>query len=306
MSIFSNGVYQDNLSASVTRDINYLPLEIPKPFLESSPEGAQNGAITRAAGGTHFIDYKDKYYTYNRDGIGGKKYVIAAGLLNSLFKTYGYCVDPGTRSGISLTGDEIENLRTLALHHNDSSLVATINSLANGKVPSPRMMNDGIMHETTLNEKNRFDHLSGDTKINILLILKTILNIGLYLGGWKGNGEPYITSLRPNYDIIRVELEINPLIQSLYINPNYPLVKNYPVMGYYKSNPSSPYLSKPSVVDSSLNIDRCLNTISLGMSENYQQMASYLISTAYYYITTVCNTPLPMVEPLIVSLTEEI
>jgi hypothetical protein len=100
-----------------------------------------------------------------------------------------------------------------------------------------------------------------------------------------------------------MELKIMPLIQSLYINPTYPLVKNFPIMGYYHSSPSSSYTSKPSVVDGSLNIDKCLNGISLGMTENYKYMASQLISTAYYYITVVCNSPLPMIEPLIVSLT---
>jgi hypothetical protein len=201
--------------------------------------------------------------------------------------------------------NEIETLKELALNHNDNILLGTIKSLANGKAPSPRMLNDGIMHETTLNEKNRFDHLNNDVKVNILSILRTILHIGLYLGGWKGNDEPYITSLRKNYDIIRAELKINPLIQSLHTNSHYPLVKNFPIMGYYRGGPLSSYTSKPSVINSSLNVDKCLNSISLGMSENYHQMSSYLISTSYYYITTVCNTPLPMLEPLIVSLTQE-
>jgi len=251
---------------------------------------------------THFIDYKNGYYFYDKDG---KIYAIATGMLNSLFKTHGYCVDPGTRSGMALNIDEIENLKTLAGRNNDIILSETIKMLANGKAPSPRMLNDAIMHEITLNEKNRFEHFTTDIKTNILAILRIILNIGLYLGGWKGDEEPYITSLREQYDIIRMELRINPLIQSLYTNPYYPSVKNFPVMGYYRGGPTSSYTSKPSVIDISLNIDKCLNNITSGISENYQQMASYLIFTAYYYITTICNTPLPMIEPLIISLTIE-
>lgn len=254
---------------------------------------------------SQFTDYtvsdtKVSYYSYNRDG---KDYIIAAGMLNSLFKTHGYCVDPGTRSGIALDTKSVQKLKEIAEHNNDHILLGTIKTLSNGKAPSPRMLNDGIMHETTLNEKRRYEHLSADNKTQILSILKIILNIGLYLGGWKGLEEPYITSLRTIYDTVRVELKTMPLIQSLYTHPHYTLVKNFPIMGYYHGGASSSYESKPSVIDGSLNIDKCLNTISSGMSENHKQMASHLISTAYYYITTVCHTPLPMIEPLIISLT---
>ena len=251
---------------------------------------------------TNYIisDERGEYYTYNRDG---KQYTIAAGMLNSLFKTHGYCVDPGTRSGIALDPLAIQGLKELAEANKDNVLIGTIKTLSKGKAPSPRMLNDGIMHETTLNEKHRYDHLNSDNKAQILVILRIILNIGLYLGGWKGDEEPYITSLRTVHDTVRMELKIMPLIQSLYTNQNYPLVKNFPIMGYYHGSSSSSYTSKPSVVNGSLNVDKCLNGISLGMAENYKQTASQLISTAYYYITTVCNSPLPMIEPLIVSLT---
>lgn len=254
---------------------------------------------------SQFTDYivsdtKGNYYTYNRDG---KDYIIATGMLNSLFKTHGYCVDPGTRSGIALDTKSIQRLKEIAENNNDYTLIGTIKTLSNGKAPSPRMLNDGIMHETTLNEKYRYEHLNSDNKTQILSILKIILNVGLYLGGWKGFDEPYITSLRTVYDTVRVELKTMPLIQSLYTHPQYTLVKNFPIMGYFSGGPLSSYASKPSVVDTSLNIDKCLNTVSSGLSDNYKQMASYLISTAYYYITTVCHTPLPMIEPLILSLT---
>jgi hypothetical protein len=246
---------------------------------------------------SQFVDYRGKHYVYHHDN---KEYIIAPGMLNSLFKTHGYYADPATRSGDSLTKESIENLKKLAIVNNDYSLLGTINSLEHSKAPSPRMRHDEIMTETTLNEKNRFDNLTGDNRIHVLAILKIILSIGLYLGGWKGDEEPYITSLRNISDPIRVELKITPLIESLYVNPNYPLVKNFPIIRYYKG---VTHILKPSVIDNSLNVDRCLDGISFGLSENSHQMASYLISTSYYYTTVVCNNPIPMIEPLIASLT---
>lgn len=237
-------------------------------------------------------------YIYNRDG---KNYSIASGMLDSLFKTHGYCVDPGSKTGLALSPESIEELKIIVSKNNDMNLLNTIISVSKGKAPSPRMVNDTIMYETTLNEKNRFDHFNCDNRTQTLSILRIILNIGLYLAGWKGGEEPYIITPRPVYDVVRVELKVLPMIQSLYINSHYPLVKNFPIMGYYRGS-----MLKPSVIDISLNIDQCLNRISLGMNQDYNQgyslVASYLISTCYYYITTVCNTPLPMLEPLIRSL----
>ena len=270
-------------------------------------------------------DALGQLYTYNREN---KDYVIASGMLNSLFKTHGYCVDPGARNPVSLTSDSIEKLKALATEYDDQILLGTINLVSKAKAPSPRMVNDTLMHETTLNEKKRFDHLTTSNRSQILILLKTILNIGMYLAGWKGNDEPYITVPRDIYDTVRVELKVFPLIQSLYINPNYLLVKNFPIMGYFQQTSISIHeggLVKPFIVDTKLNVDHCLNQISLGVrseicggyelssylvvSQNQQinntslrQLASYLISTSYYYITSVCASPLPMVEPLIHNL----
>lgn len=259
------------------------------------------------------IEYKDdssgRQYTYSR---GNKNYIIASGMLKSLFKTHGYCVDPGARSPVSLSPESIEKLKMLATQYDDQVLLATINVVSKAKAPSPRMVNDTLMHETTLNEKRRFDHLTTSNRSETLVLLKTILNIGMYLAGWKGNDEPYITVPRDVYDTVRVELKVFPLIQSLYINPNYLLVKNFPIIGYFQTtNVSGPEggLVKPFVVDTRSTVDHCLNQISLGVSQNQQinvtsvrQLASYLILTSYYYITSVCDTPLPMVEPLIHNL----
>lgn len=254
---------------------------------------------------SQFIDRdNNNQYIYQRDG---NQYIIASGMLNSLFKSHGFCADPGSRSAIPLPSESIEKLKLLA--KNDHNLMITINSLSGNKAPSPKMKNDFIMTETTLIEKHRYYNLSTNNKKHILDVLKIILNIGLYLGGWQGGTEPYITSQRCLYDTVRVELKIMPLIQSLYTNQYYPLIKDFPIMAYYHSGSSGAYLSKASVVDTVLTIDYCLNKVLSGLifspNENCQQMSSYLISTAYYYITTVCNVPLPMLEYLIVSLTQE-
>lgn len=243
-----------------------------------------------------FIQRKGDNYIYNQNG---KEYVMASGLLSSYFKTYGYCIDPSNKSGQSLSEQAISDLITLAKSGRDYSLLKNIKTYSNGKAPSPRMANDSIMYETTLNEKHRFSNLDIDNKSDILSILRTILNIGFYLGGWKGNEEPYITSLRDINDMIRVELKIIPSIESLYKNNNYPLIKNFPIMNYYKSSSGL----KPSVLNNSLDLDQCLNTISSGLLEtaSLKQMATNLISTAYYYITAIGNTPLTLVDPLIQS-----
>lgn len=243
-----------------------------------------------------FTDYVGDQYVFIRDG---KEYNITSSMLNSLFRAYGYCVDPAVKYGTSLSPQSLEQLRVLALNNNDHGLLSTIRSLASSK--APRMISNGIAHETIVNEKHRYDHLSSENKLHILEILRVILEVGLHLAGWNGGTEPYITSMRPGYDVIRMELKVNPLIQSLYGNPHYPLVKNFSIMKYHRGDSMS---LRPSIVDKSLNVDRCLTNISMGLIDNRETMASYLVSTAYYYITTVCNTPLPMVEPLIFSLTQ--
>ena len=114
------------------------------------------------------------------------------------------------------------------------------------------------------------------------------------MAGWKGSEEPFISKPRINYDIIRAELKILPLIQHLQNNSKYPLIKNFQIIGYYNGNSLKAY-----VVEETLNIDQCLNKISIGMNKEYPQLAIYLISTSYYYMTTICNNRIPMIEPLI-------
>lgn len=250
---------------------------------------------------SQFTGYSDNEYIYLRDG---NEYRIHSSLLSSLFKNYGYCVDPGAHNNIALSTDEINKLQKIALANNDYVIVNIIKTQGGRKAPSPRMANEGIMHETTFNEKHRYEHLNSENKRCILNLLRVILNIGLYLGGWKGTEEPYITNLKFS-DNVRTELKIIPLLNTLHNDAHYPLVKNFPIMGYYKVSREVTFTSiKPSIVNESLNIEQCLNSLSLGVNRDNHLMASYLISTTYYYITTVCNTSLPMLEPLIISLTQ--
>lgn len=232
-------------------------------------------------------------YIYDREG---RQYSITGGMLSSLFKTHGYCVDPTLRTGAPLTPENIASLQDLATQNGDAILVEIIATLSTNKAPSPRMANDNMMNETTLHEKYRFDHLREAERVRIQSLLRTILEIGLYLTGWKGQDEPYLSAVRSISDIVRIELKIFPLIESLYTDPHYPLVKNFPIVGYYRGT-----MLKPNVIETSLNIDQCLNRISLGVSSDYSTTGIYLISTAYYYITTICRTPLPMIDPLIRS-----
>ena len=256
----------------------------------------QNKSHVRSTDDQEYIGSRTQYM-YTR---GGKDYFIASGMLNSLFKTYGYCVDPGARGSVPLTPESIEALKALARKCGDYDLLLTIDQLSRAKAPSPRMVNDSLMHEITLNEKRRFNNLHPYDRRQTLLLLRTILDIGMYLAGWKGSEEPYITNIREVYDTVRVELKIFPLIQYVYSSPNYIFVKSFPIMGYFKQSTSV----KPFLLDPRLNLDQCLNQISMGVNQeinntSLQQLSLYLISTAYYYITSVCNTPLPMVEPLI-------
>jgi len=243
-----------------------------------------------------FVGCDGSYYKYNRDG---KEYTISSGLLTSLFKTYGYCLDPGSLNGVCLNIRNIEHLKSLAAENNDSILVKTLNEISDKRAPSYEISDDSMMGETLFNEKNRFDRLAIDIKHRTLSNLKTILNIGLYLCGWRGSDEPYITSPRLVHDAIRVELKVFPLIQSLYVDTNYPFVKNFPIIGYYRGDSDR---LKPSIIDRSLNIDICLSRIASGINDDHSQLGSYLISTAYYYLTMISNTPVPMLEPLIIAM----
>lgn len=240
------------------------------------------------------VSYTDPYqYIYNRDG---KEHSISSNMLSSLFKTHGYCVDPSDKKGSPLNKENIENLKSIAEKYNDKILLETIKLVINGRVPSPRMINDNIMYETSNIEKSKYNNYESINQNGIVSILIVILHVGLYLAGWKGIEEPYISKPRTVYDIIRAELKISPLIQSLHNNPQYPLIKNFPIIAYFKGN-----LSKAYVVDELLNIDQCLNKISIGMNKEYPQLATYLISTVYYYTSHICNHPIPMIEPFILS-----
>lgn len=250
---------------------------------------------------TSFIQYNAGCYIYQRNN---QNYSIASAMLNSLFVTYGYCVDPVDKTGLALSPDNIVCLHNLATIHKDRTLLDTLNNLRHNKSPSPRLINDNIMNEITLNDKHRFTYLPPDNQHHTLILLQNILHIGLYLGGWKGLDEPYIFQLKPVTDTVRVELKIFPIIQALHNDQAYSIIKNFPIIEYYHSGNSG--MLKPSIIDTTLTIDKCLNQISMGLTENYNKLASYFIATAYYYITTICNNPLPMIDPLIHSLTTNI
>ena len=212
-------------------------------------------------------------YIYDRNG---KKYIIRSGMLNWLFKTYGYCVDPGERNPIPLKSQSLDKLKELAREQHDKLLLETI------EIVQKKRGNPPIIYKRNCN----FD----ETK----LFMMTTLKIGMYLAGWKGPEEPYIISPRPLYDSVRLELKMQPLIESLYANSNYSSIKKMPIVAYFQSIPF--------IIDDNLNIEECLNQIKSRLVINdivLKEVSSRLISTSYYYITELCDTPLPMLKPLI-------
>jgi len=232
-----------------------------------------------------FIKAKGNSYTYIRCN---KEYIISSKMLNVIFKTHGYCVDPGDKLCSQLDHDDVINLKELANNAKDYSLVKTINLLINEL--NPKVASDCDMHKIIMEAKDKYNNLNSQDKIDVQFLIKTVLNIGLYLGGWKGCEEPYITELCDNKDIIKLQFKIFTLIHLLYSNPNYYHIKLFPIILYNNDKQDK-------------NIDQCINMIEANINDiNYGQMAKYLISTSYYYITAICNVPYPMLSPLMNSL----
>lgn len=213
------------------------------------------------------------------------------GYLKVLFRTHGYCVDPRKRDGSVLPHSQVRELKNLAVKNGDVSLATMVETFETKNPPSPRMINDPMMNETTVSEKHRYTALDSTDQSQTCDVLMTILNIGMYLAGWKGPSEPYPHRLKVVSDVVRMDLSIDPLIRSLHANEHFAVVKNFPIVTYQSV--------KPQVAGSGMNLDECLNTVAIQSHRDYRDLSMNLISTAYYYITTICKVPVPMVQPLI-------
>lgn len=232
---------------------------------------------------------KNKNYIYINDN---KEYAISPYSLRFLFKTFGYCLDPKSNNLLPL--DTIKNLKQLAVQNHDLLLLDTIEEL---KCCTVCNQDSCVIKELVKKEKERFYNQDIKERSKILLIMNKILQIGLYLGGWN-NEEPYITSLKPPCDIIRLELKVNPLIQSLYKDPKFSFIKDLPIVSYYKENE----IIKPMIDDCNLTLEKCLNFIKEGINEDCKVVSSRLISTSYFYVTDICSVSNSMLELLIHSI----
>lgn len=248
---------------------------------------------------SHFVDAVGSQYVYQRNG---HEYKIDRDLLCALFRNYGYGVDPGSQKSEALSTIEIEQLHELARARHDLQVIKCLDSISR-KPPVVHSAQAGPstkerhFYNTIFNERQRFTSLDGPHQNQILKVLILILEIGLYLGGWRGPEEPYITGVRPITDPVRCELRIMPKIEALYLNPTYASIKNFPIISHYQSGTEASTL-KPAIKDTALNLDIVLNLISIGDNS----WGPDLILTTYYYLTIICSRPQPMIELLIQSL----
>lgn len=234
-----------------------------------------------------FVNYtNNRHYTYTRNNI---KYDINPCLLNSLFKTYGYCVDPGCKSNSVLSKQNIDNLRELAESNNDATLIITIDKLADKIQP---LSNSNNIRNLITKERTSYNNLSRNISSTVCTLMNEILHIGLYLGGWNDK-EPYITILNPKVDVIKIEFKIYPLLQEVINNINYQFIKDFPIINYVNNYPNYNYNN---------NLDSYLNYLLLGNFDNYLVIAEDLISTSYFYLTNICKINLPIIEPIIKKL----
>jgi hypothetical protein len=239
-----------------------------------------------------FTGCKGNKYVYATDG---SQCEMDSRYLKVLFRTHGYCVNPQTRDGSVLPAAQVHELKNLALQNGDVAMATLVENFSTPKV------HNSMMNETTVNEKHRFSALDHIDQSQTYSVLMTILKVGMYLAGWKGPSEPYPSRIKVVSDVVRMDLAIDVLIRSLHSDQHFAVVKNFPIVSYNSGMcPSKP--SKPCV--STVTLDECLNTVTVDTHRNYQSLSTDLIVTAYYYLTTICGMPVPMVQPLIQSLTQ--
>ena len=227
------------------------------------------------------IDYIQDNYIFDH------VYKISSKNLNSVFIDRKACINPSNND--LLSQKHIMQLETLAFNNNDNNLLKTINYLKYNHPPSP-------IKTITYDDDNMFikKHIDSfnNNKNDTLDILTNILHIALYLCGWNDK-EPYITKIKTNCNV-NVELKIQPLIENLYKNELFNLIKTFQIINYLFKN--NEYY--PNIQDNNKTISTVINQLVNNDIKNVK----FLITTLYYYLTNLCKKSLPTLEPLIINI----
>lgn len=232
-----------------------------------------------------FTDYANGVYTYDN----GKIHNIPSKMLETLFETNGYCVDPCSKNGDRLSNFCIDTLHKIATENSDFCLLNSLNKFKNKCLTCPA----NILREITLTEISKFNNSSKD---ELLELLETILDVAFYILGWEGTFLS-LTKRQKDYDIVRIELKISPMLKNISEHFLYPEIKNFPIINYIKYNNDNFFT--PCIAD--IDIDYCINQISSGSVEIYDSCALNLITTIFYYLNNIAKIPLP-IEDVILQL----
>jgi len=252
------------------------------------------------------IDYIQDNYIFDNF------YKISSHDLNVFFTKKAALINPSNND--SLSQENIMQLETIVFNNNDNNLLKTINYLKYSNQPSPIKTNKNTLYMGEMNSHNnpvgviysQYDddnifireHIDSfnKNKTDTLDILYNILNIGLYLCGWNDK-EPYITKIKNNC-IVNVELKIQPLIENLYKNQLFSLIKTFPIINYLlENNEYYPNIQNNNKTISTV-IDQLVN------NNNDIKSGNFLITTSYYYLTNLCKKSLTTLEPLILNISK--
>ena len=252
------------------------------------------------------IDYIQDNYIFDNF------YKISSHDLNVFFIKKAALINPSNNDLLSQTN--IMQLETIVFNNNDNNLLKTINYLKYNNPPSPIKTNTNTLYMREMNSPNnpvgviysQYDddnifireHIDSfnKNKTDTLDILYNILNIGLHLCGWNDK-EPYITKIKTNCNV-NVELKIQPLIENLYKNQLFSLIKTFPIINYLLQN--NEYY--PNIQDNNKTISTVFN--QLVNNNNDIKSGNFLITTSYYYLTNLCKKSLPTLEPLILNISK--
>ena len=218
-------------------------------------------------------DYSKGRYFFSSQG---RTYSVSSERLYYLFHTYGYCVDPSDLRGLPLA--DLTKLRELSLLHHENKILSFLDQNS----------------ETTIITRNNLCPKSRE-------IVESLLAIGMYLAGWKGKEEPYPTQLYPLSNRIKVEITVRSLINRIYDDKNFALIKEERIVSYYISATQKRLKSRKG----ERTIGHLLDEVYHRPPRDYSNLALLLICTSYYYLSCTYKVPYQMLETLIRSMLEK-